>query len=264
MAEAVKTGTILDRIVEARRHSCFLRQKLIPLNMLRMTIKRNDPPRDFAGAISRDAINVVAELKKASPSRGVLKEDFNPVALAKQFTENGAAALSILTEEEFFQGALENIGKARKSAPLPALRKDFLFDPWQVWESRASNADSFLLIVAILEDASLKEMIALGRELDMEPLVEVHTRAELHRALDAGARVIGVNNRDLRTFELSLETSLDLIDQIPDECIAVCESGIHSRADIERLRAAGYDAFLVGEHLMQAADPGAALRVLVG
>ena len=263
MAEAIKTGTILDRIVEVRRNSFFLRQKLIPLNMLRMTVKRNEPARDFAAALSRDSVNVIAELKKASPSKGVLRADFEPASLARIFSENGAAALSVLTEEEFFQGSLDNIGKARKVAPIPILRKDFLFDAWQVWESRAANADSFLLIVAILEDGLLRELIAQGRELGMEPLVEVHAREELHRALHAGARIVGVNNRDLKTFEVRLDISLELIEEIPDECIAVCESGIHSRVEIQRLRNAGYDAFLIGEHLMQAADPGAALRGLM-
>jgi indole-3-glycerol phosphate synthase len=246
LAEAIKTGTILDRIVEARRSSFFLRQNLIPLNMLRMTVKRNEPARDFAAALSRDSV-----------------ADFEPASLARTFSENGATALSVLTEEEFFQGSLDNIGKARKVAPIPILRKDFLFDAWQVWESRAANADSFLLIVAILEDGLLRELISLGRELRMEPLVEIHTREELCRALDAGARFVGVNNRDLKTFEVRLDTSLELIEEIPDKCIAVCESGIHSRAEIQRLRNAGYDAFLIGAHLMQAADPGAALRALL-
>jgi indole-3-glycerol phosphate synthase len=263
MTEAIKTGTILDRIVEARRNSFFLRQKLIPLNMLRMTVKRNEPARDFAAALLREPVNVIAELKKASPSKGVLRADFEPAALARAFSDHGAAALSILTEEEFFQGSLDHIGKARKAAPIPVLRKDFLFDVWQVWETRAANADSFLLIVSILNDGSLRELIAWGRELGMEPLVEVHMGEELRRALDAGARIVGVNNRDLKTFEVRLETSLELISEIPDECIAVCESGIHSRTEIQRLRNAGYDAFLIGEHLMQAEDPGGALRALL-
>jgi indole-3-glycerol phosphate synthase len=146
---------------------------------------------------------------------------------------------------------------------LPVLRKDFIVDPWQVWEARATNADSFLLIVAALSDVLLAELLALGRELGMEPLVEVHTREELTRALAAGARIVGVNNRDLRTLEVRVETSQELIEAIPEECIAVCESGLRSHQDLVRLRAAGYDAFLIGEHLMAQPDPGAALRILL-
>lgn len=263
MSQTAQTGTILDRIVEARRHAMGLRQRLIPMNALRMTVKRSEPPRDFAGALSRPSINIIAELKKASPSQGVLRADFDPAALARAFDAAGAAALSVLTEEEFFQGDLKNVRMARKAAPVPLLRKDFVFDAWQVWESRAAEADSFLLIAAILDDALLESLIREGRSLGMEPLVEVHTREELRRALDAGARILGVNNRDLRTFDVRLETSLELVEAIPDECIAVAESGIDSRDALLRLRAAGFDAFLIGEHFMRAADPAAALRDLV-
>jgi indole-3-glycerol phosphate synthase len=258
----VKTGTVLDRIVEARRASLERRKRLIPLNALRMTLRKTAPPRDFPAALVGDGIRIIAEIKKASPSKGVLREDFDVAALASGFAKHGAAALSILTEEEFFQGSLENLRGARKAVALPVLRKDFLFDSWQVWESRAAEADSFLLIAAILEEAQLSELLAAGRELGMEPLVEVHTRDELQRALRAGARIIGVNNRDLRTFEVRVETSLELVEDIPEECIAVSESGIRTAQEIARLRAAGFDAFLIGEHLMQAPDPAAALREL--
>jgi indole-3-glycerol phosphate synthase len=227
-------------------------------------VKQAQPVRDFAAALGRDSINIIAELKKASPSRGLIRADFDPVALAKGFEAAGAAALSVLTEEEFFQGDLKHMRDARAAVGLPVLRKDFIVDPWQVWEARATNADSFLLIVAALDDARLAELLALGRELGMEPLVEVHTRGELARALAAGARIIGVNNRDLRTLEVRVETSHELIEIIPDECIAVCESGLRSRDDLTRFRAAGFDAFLVGEHLMAQPDPAAALRTLRG
>jgi indole-3-glycerol phosphate synthase len=229
-----------------------------------MAVAKAGAPRDFAAALSRDAINVIAELKKASPSRGVLRADFDAPALAAAMAAAGAAALSVLTEEDFFQGSLTNLKVAREAAAIPALRKDFLFDPWQVWEARSVGADSFLLIAAILDDALLAELLLLGRELGMEPLVEVHTRAELDRALRAGARIIGVNNRDLKTFTVRLETSLELVASIPDNCIAVSESGLRSRDDLERLRAAGFDAFLIGEQLMQASDPAAALGALLG
>jgi indole-3-glycerol phosphate synthase len=169
----------------------------------------------------------------------------------------------VLTEGEFFGGSLKNLREARKEVALPALRKDFIFDPWQVWEARANDADSFLLIVAALGEVQLRDLIALGRELRMEPLVEVHTRGELDRALAAEARIIGVNNRDLKTLAVNMETSFALVEQIPDRCLAVAESGLRTHADLLDLRDAGFDAFLVGEHLMSAPDPGAALEALL-
>jgi len=172
--------------------------------------------------------------------------------------------LSVLTEPEFFNGSLKNLRDARGQIPLPVLRKDFIFDSWQVWESRANDADSFLLIVAALSDARLEELIALGRELKMEPLVEVHTQTELDRALKTGARIVGVNNRDLKTLSVDVKTSFALIERIPEECIAVSESGLRTHDDLLRLQEVGFDAFLIGEQLMQAADPGAALAELLG
>jgi indole-3-glycerol phosphate synthase len=259
-----KTGTILGRIVEARRAAVEHRQKVVPLPVLKLTVKRNEPPRDFAAALSRPSLNIIAELKKASPSRGVLREDFSVEELAAGLEQAGAAALSVLTEEQFFQGELANLTAARKTTALPILRKDFIFDAWQVWEARAAESDSFLLIAAILDDALLGELLALGRQLGMEALVEVHSREELRRALDAGARIIGVNNRDLRTFEVRVETSMELIGDIPDECIAVSESGLRRNAELQRLRGAGFDAFLIGEQLMTAEIPATALRELLG
>ena len=264
MAAETKSGTVLDRIVEARRAAIAHRQKSVPETVLRFGVKQALPVRDFAAALSRESLNVIAELKKASPSRGLIRADFDPVGLAKGLEAAGAAALSVLTEEEFFQGDLKYMRDARAAVGLPVLRKDFIIDPWQVWEARAANADSFLLIVAALSDARLAELLALGRELGMEPLVEVHTRQELTRALAVGARIIGVNNRDLRTLEVRVETSYELIAAVPDQCIAVCESGLRSHDDLTRLRAAGFDAFLIGEHLMLQPDPAAALRALLG
>ena len=219
--------------------------------------------RDFPTALSRDALNIIAELKPASPSRGIIRDPFDPVALAKSLEAAGAAALSVLTEGEFFRGSLKNLRDARKEVALPVLRKDFIFDTWQVWEARANDADSFLIIVAALTDPLLRDLIALGRELQMEPLVEVHTRAEVERALAAGARVIGVNNRDLKTLAVRMETSFELIEHIPDACFAVAESGLRAHADLVVLRRAGFDAFLIGEHLMAALDPAAALFQLL-
>ncbi len=211
----------------------------------------------------QDASTIIAEMKRRSPSRGLLREDFDAKALAPQLERAGAVALSILTEEDFFQGSLKDLRLARAATQLPVLRKDFVLDPWQVWEARATGADSFLLIVAILSDGLLRELLALGRELGMEALVEVHTREELLRAVDAGAHIIGVNNRDLRTMEVRLETSLELAEAIPDSCIAVSESGIRAPADLARLREAGFDSFLIGERLMESRDPAGALRTLL-
>jgi indole-3-glycerol phosphate synthase len=219
--------------------------------------------RDFAAALSRDSLNVIAELKPASPSRGIIRDPLDAPALGKSLEAAGAAALSVLTEGEFFRGSLKNLRDARKEVALPALRKDFIFDPWQVWESRANDSDSFLLIVVSLGDELLRDLIALGRELHMEPLVEVHTREELDRALAADARIIGVNNRDLKTLAVRMETSYELIEHLPEECYAVCESGLHSYSELQKLRAAGLDAFLIGEHLMLARDPAAALSELL-
>lgn len=263
MALETKAGSVLDRIIEARRTAVSHRKRLIPEPVLRMAVSKAKPVRDFAAALSRDGVNIIAELKKASPSRGVLRKDFDPKLLAPQLEQAGAVALSVLTEEEFFQGSLKDLRLARAAVAVPLLRKDFMLEPWQVWEARATGADSFLLIVTALSDATLRDLLRLGRDLGMEPLVEVHTREELARALDAGARIIGVNNRDLRTMDVRLETSLELVAEIPDDCIAVSESGLRSAADIAQLRAAGFDAFLIGEHLMTAPDPAAALRALL-
>jgi len=264
MAAETKSGSVLDRIIEARRAAIAHRKKTVPETALRFGVKHGQPVRDFAAALTRDSLNVIAELKKGSPSRGLIRADFDPVALAKGFETAGAAALSVVTEEEFFQGELKYMRDARAAVGLPVLRKDFIVDPWQVWEARATDADTFLLIVAALSDAFLAELLALGRELGMEALVEVHSREELTRALAAGARIIGVNNRDLRTLDVRLETSAELISEIPHECIAVSESGLRTHEDLIRLRDAGFDAFLIGEHLMSQPDPAAALRVLLG
>jgi indole-3-glycerol phosphate synthase len=253
------TGTVLDRILESRRAEVDHRKRVLPETALKYGVKAATPVRDFSAALSRDAINVIAELKPASPSRGVIRDPFDPPALAVALESAGAAALSVLTEGEFFGGSLKNLRDARKAGTLPALRKDFIFDPWQVWESRANDADSFLLIVAALDDELLRDLLALGRELQMEPIVEVHTKTELDRALAASAKIIGVNNRDLKTLNVRLETSYELIEQIPDDCLAVAESGLRSHADLRDLRAAGFDAFLIGEHLMLASDPASAL-----
>jgi indole-3-glycerol phosphate synthase len=258
------TGTVLDRILDARRAEVEHRKHVLPETALKYGAKAAMPLRDFSAALSCDGLNVIAELKPASPSRGVLREPFDPVALAQSLAGAGAAALSVLTESEFFRGSLKNLRDARKSMALPVLRKDFIFDPWQVWEARANDADSFLLIVAVLGDSLLHDLIALGREIGMEPLVEVHTAEELDRALAAGARILGMNNRNLKTLDVRIETSFELIDRVPQECIAVSESGLRSHEDLLRLRSAGFDAFLIGESLMLSPDPAATLADLLG
>jgi indole-3-glycerol phosphate synthase len=264
MSAHANTGTVLDRILDARRADVERRKQVVPETVLKYGVKAASLPRGFSTALSRDGLNIIAELKPASPSRGVIRDPFDAVALARSLEAAGAAALSVLTEPEFFHGSLKNMRNARKEIALPVLRKDFIFDPWQIWEARANDADSFLLIVAALDDVLLRELIDLGRELGMEALVEVHTSAELDRALAAGARIVGVNNRDLKTLGVRVETSFELIDRIPEDCIAVSESGLRTNDDLLRLRAAGFDAFLIGEHLMLAPDPAAMLSDLLG
>jgi indole-3-glycerol phosphate synthase len=265
MKTSSQEKTILERIVEARRASVAHRKRVLPDVALKIAAEKNEPARDFFGALARDgAFNVIAELKKASPSKGLLRENYAPADLAAALAGAGAAALSVLTEEEFFLGSLGDLKVAKKAAAVPILRKDFIVDPWQVWEARAAGADAFLLIVAILGDQTLRELLELGRSLGMEPLVEVHSREETVRAVASTARIIGVNNRDLRDFNVRIETSLELISEIPEECVAVSESGLRTHEDLVRLRKAGFDAFLVGEHLMRYAEPGEPLRALIG
>src|SRR5438270_713076 len=207
MSAQANTGAVLDRILEARRAEVDHRKRVLPETALRYGVKPATSLRNLSAALCRDTLTVLAELKAASPSHGVLRDPFDPVALAQALESAGASALSVLTEGEFFRGSLKNLRDARKSIQLPVLRKDFIFDPWQVWETRANDADSFLLIVSILEDALLRDLLALGREIGMEPLVEVHTAHELDRALAAGARIVGVNNRNLKTLTVSVEAS---------------------------------------------------------
>src|SRR5439155_624767 len=211
MAPSACVRAVPAPLRETRRAAVEHRKRVLPETALKFGVAAASPLRDFAGALSRtDRLNILAELKAASPSRGVLRDPFDPIALGRELSAAGAAALSVLTEPEFFNGSLKNLRDARGQIPLPVLRKDFIFDPWQVWESRANDADSFLLIVAALSDARLGELMALGRELKMEPLVEVHTGAELDRALTAGARILGVNNRDLKTLAVDVKTSFTL------------------------------------------------------
>lgn len=256
------TATVLDAIIARTRERLAERRRAQPLDGLRA--RGPWPRRPFADALGRPGlINIIAEHKRRSPSRGAIREDLAPGAVCLAYQEGGAVALSVLTDQDFFGGQLSHLGEARASSGLPLLRKDFLVDPYQVWEARGAGADAVLLIVAALSDAELGSLLAEASAAGLEALVEVHDRPELDRALLAGARVVGVNNRDLKTLAVTLETAVALAPHIPDGVVAVAESGIKTGRDIRRLRDAGYDAFLVGEHLMSAPDPGAALRALI-
>jgi indole-3-glycerol phosphate synthase len=256
--------SILGEIVARTRARVHERRKELPLDRILSNSPTPGGRRNFANAIARpDSVNVIAEFKRRSPSRGPLRTDLHPVLVAQAYEIAGGAALSILTEEEYFGGNLDDLQQARSATLLPSLRKDFIVDPYQIWESWIAGADAILLIVAALSDSELKTLLVAAAETGLDALVEVHDEQELSRALDAGARLLGVNNRDLRTLQVSLEVSHRLVGSIPDDAVAVAESGIASGADIRRLRSAGFDAFLVGEHLMLAADPGAALERLL-
>lgn len=220
--------------------------------------------RDFRAALSRRAPGIIAEIKKASPSKGVLSTDFDPARIATEYERGGAAALSVLTDEEFFQGRLADLETAHAAARVPVLRKDFTIAPEHVLQAAAHGADAILLIAAILSEREIRDFREAAAQFGMAALVEVHNRRELDVAIAAGGDLIGVNNRDLTTFEVSLETSLRLAEHFPDGPVRVSESGIHDADDIATLRAAGYTAFLVGEHLMRSGDPAAALKQLVG
>ena len=259
---------ILARILATKRDEVAAGSRVRPLREQDAAARSAAPARDFEGALrariaaARPA--VIAEIKKASPSRGVLRADFDPAAIAASYARGGAACLSVLTDRDYFQGAPEYLSMARDASGLPALRKDFIVDEWQVAEARALGADAILLIVAALDDARLAACAARARGYGMAVLAEVHDAAELDRALALGTPLIGINNRNLRTFEVALATTLDLLPRIPADRLVVTESGILAAADVAALRARGVDAFLVGEAFMRADDPGAALATLFG
>jgi len=259
---------ILARIVAVKTEELARAKSVKPLAALRAEVDVAAPVRDFAGALrARIAAGkpaVIAEIKKASPSRGVLREHFDPGAIAASYARHGAACLSVLTDAQFFQGHLEHMKLARAACQLPVLRKDFTFDPYQVYEGRAAGADCILLIVAVLEAARMRELEAVAHGLGMAVLVEVHDAAELEAALALQTPLIGVNNRNLRSFETTLRTTLGLLPRIPEGRIVVAESGILRPEDVALLAGSGVGAFLVGEAFMRAADPGAALRGLFG
>ncbi|MDD5336768.1 MAG: indole-3-glycerol phosphate synthase TrpC [Rhodoferax sp.] len=257
---------ILEQIVAVKRQEIAAAVARKPLAVMRADAESRVLTRDFVAALrSKIAAGqpaVIAEIKKASPSKGVLREDFIPADIAQSYAEQGAACLSVLTDLQFFQGCIDYLKQARASCPLPVLRKDFMLDAYQIYESRACGADAVLLIAAILDDAQMKDLEAIARSLDMAVLVEVHDAPELARALQLKTPLIGVNNRNLKTFEVSLDTTLTLMRELPADRLLVCESGIHTRDDVLRMGAAGVNAFLVGEAFMRAPDPGEALARL--
>src|SRR5256884_4047778 len=256
----------LDQIVAATRRRIAQCRARADFRLLERQAQ-NHAPRGFRQILeegSRNGFSIIAEMKKASPSRGLVRSDFDPARLARELELAGAAALSVLTEEEFFQGSLDNLQQASASTQLPCLRKDFIVDEFQLLEARAYSADAVLLIVAALSQAELAKLVAGAAECSLDVLCEVHDIEELRRAVDAGCNLIGVNNRDLRTFKVDLQTAIRLAELIPEDATRVAESGIQTAGDIARLRAMGYDAFLIGESLMKAGSPGDALRALVG
>ena len=253
----------LTEIVAARKRRVEEARARVPIETLEREAESRHEFRNFAGAISGQGIHVIAELKQASPSRGILRKDYRCREIAQAYEAGGAAALSVLTEEQFFRGSLTDLIDARDAVGLPVLRKDFVLDSYQVYESVAAGADALLLIVGALREKDLRELVELCRRLRIAAVVEIHTEEELGRALGAGARIIGVNNRDLKTFEVNLETSFRLLPKIPSGCLAVSESGIQTPADLRRLAEAGFNAGLIGERLLLGDDPGRELAQLL-
>lgn len=259
---------ILDKIVAVKREEVAAAKRKRSPQAVRADAESRVLTRDFEGALRRrvaagDAA-VIAEIKKASPSKGVLRADFEPADIAQSYAEHGAACLSVLTDQQFFQGSVDYLKQARASCDLPVLRKDFMIDAYQVYESRVIGADCILLIAACLDDAQMAELEAVARSLDMAVLVEVHDAAELARALKLRTPLVGINNRNLRTFEVSLDTTLGMMKDLPADRLLVTESGILVGEDVRKMRAAGVHAFLVGEAFMRAPDPGASLAELFG
>lgn len=255
--------TILDKIIHWKHGEIARHKRDRPAEVVQAEMALAPPPRDLAAALRTPGVSLIAEVKRASPSKGLLRQNFDAVALAREYEANGAVAISVLTDQHFFQGDLGHLRAVRRNVSLPVLRKDFILDPYQVYEARAAGADAVLLIAAALSDSDLKALYQLLRELDMAALIEVHNAAELERALRIGPRIVGVNNRDLRTFKVDLKTTARLRPLVPADVVLVAESGVHTRDDVARLAAIGADAMLVGEALVRAQDVGCKVRELV-
>ncbi len=256
---------ILDDIVAYKREELARQKQRVSLDQLQdLPLFHTRPPSFFQTLSTWNGRTIIAEVKKASPSKGVIRQDFDPLALARTYEASGAAAISVLTEKKFFQGSLDYLKQIRQQVALPLLRKDFVFDAYQVYEARAYGASAILLIVAILEDAQMQDLMHLSQTLGIDCLVEVHDEAERARALACGVQLLGINNRDLRTFHATIETSERLVQDLPPEVLVISESGLSTAQQLDRLEAQGVRAFLIGETLMAAPDPGESLRSLVG
>jgi indole-3-glycerol phosphate synthase len=259
--------SILRKILEAKKEELMERKRKMPLSVLQMQFAEAPEIRPFAAVLKRETgepIRLIAELKKASPSKGVFRSDFNAEKILLAYEQSPASALSILTDEKFFLGSLDNLALARRATTKPLLRKDFIIDPYQIYEAKVYGANAVLLIVAALDDVKLKELLSLAGKLGMDALIEVHTETELEKAINAGAKLIGINNRNLQTFEVDLGTTLRLRKLIPNSCVVVSESGIESREHVKALEDAGVDAILVGEALIRSDDPKAKAKELLG
>lgn len=254
---------ILEQIVARKKDRLIAAKKLMPASILMEHLPASTGGGRFIEALKRYGINIIAEIKRRSPSKGIIREDFDPVAIARNYTENGAAAISCLTEEDFFDGSLEYLRAVRGITPLPILRKDFIFDEYQLIEARQAGADAILLIAAMLDGSLFNDLLQAASSLGLDALVEIHDRHELDEVMRYDVRLLGINNRNLRTFETTFETSIDLARDLPPSVTLVSESGIRTRQDIDRLRDAGFHAFLIGEELMRAPDEGKALRELI-
>lgn len=255
---------ILDKIIENKRSEVERAKISKPVDLLKSELQDLEKTRGFYQSIRPDGTTkVIAEIKCASPSKGVLRPDFNPVEISKSYARGGASAISVLTDSRFFKGSLNHLRDIRSSVEIPLLRKDFIIDHYQVYESRFYGADAILLIVAALDSTILKELLELAHSLDMDAIVEIHNEAELHKAIQVGSDIIGINNRNLKTFDVSLETSLRLCRLIPGDKIIISESGISSVDDIKRLRSAGINVLLIGETFMRSPEPGEELRKLL-
>jgi indole-3-glycerol phosphate synthase len=264
MSNPKNTPTILEKIIGHKLIEVEESKKALPFSALVKRAQKTYEPRDFLKAVSPNgSLRIIAEVKHASPSKGIFRDDFDPVEIARSYERGGAAALSVLTDEKFFKGSLTYLKDIRRAVDIPLLRKDFTVDPYQVFEARLYGADAILLIAAALEQNTMKELLDLAHSLGLNAIVEVHDDSELDRAMDIGSRIIGINNRDLRTFEVDLTVSTRLAGRIPGDIVVVAESGIGSPEDIGKLRSGGVHVFLVGETFMRAPDPGVELQKLL-